>query len=54
MQFVRTDLKPYAQPVKASDLQVGSVYYLVNFCDETMSTPIIETIVYLGTDPPAG
>ncbi len=54
MHFVRADLKPYAQPVEAGDLQLGCVYYLVNFCDEAMKTPIIETVVYLGTDPPAG
>lgn len=42
------DLKPYAEPIAASELQEGSVYFFVNFIDREMLIPTIETVVYVG------
>ena len=48
------DLKPYAEPVTPSELQVGSIYFFVNFADEEMLTPTMATMIYIGENLESG
>jgi hypothetical protein len=48
MRFEARDLKSYAEPVSLVDLCEGASYYMVNFADDEMLEPCIETIIYLG------
>jgi hypothetical protein len=40
----------YAEPVEAKLLRKGEVYLSVQFADERMCIPIVETLVFLGKD----
>lgn len=40
----------YAEPVDASDLKLGSIYFMVGFIDDEMKIPLVETLVFLGQD----
>jgi hypothetical protein len=42
------ELKSYAEPINAADLQEGSIYFFVNFVDEEMLVPTMGTMVYIG------
>jgi hypothetical protein len=48
MRFEERELKPYAEPVTASLLEEGDVYFSVQFTDEDMLIPIMETWVFAG------
>lgn len=48
-QFEKRELNPYAEPVTASLLKEGEVYFSVQFVDEAMLIPIMETWVFAGT-----
>jgi len=48
MRFEGRELKPYAEPVSASELKEGGVYFSVTFADDDMSIPIIQTLVFIG------
>jgi hypothetical protein len=48
MFFEARDLKSYAEPISEQELQEGSVYFFVNFVDEEMLIPTMETVVYVG------
>ncbi len=48
MRFEERDLKPYAQPVTAKVLEQGKVYFSVQFADDNMLIPIMETWVFAG------
>jgi hypothetical protein len=48
MQFEARELKSYAEPVTASLLKEGQVYFSVQFADEEMLIPIMETWVFAG------
>jgi hypothetical protein len=48
MRFEERDLKPYAQPVTAKVLEQGRVYFSVQFADDDMLIPIMETWVFAG------
>jgi len=48
MRFESRELKPYAEPVSAADLEEGCVYFLVTFVDDDMHIPIIETLAFVG------
>jgi hypothetical protein len=48
MRFEARELKPYTEPVSAAELTEGSIYFLVNFVDNSMHIPIIETLVFVG------
>ena len=48
MRFPERELKPYAEPVLATDLNEGSVYFLVTFVDNDLHIPVIETLVFVG------
>src|SRR6266568_7075214 len=48
MHFDARELKPYAKPVTNDQLKEGEVYFTVNYVDDDMLIPIIETIVFIG------
>jgi len=48
MHFKGKELKPYAEPVLIEELEPGSVYFSVNFVDNDMLIPVIETLVFIG------
>lgn len=48
MRFEERELKPYAEPVSATELQEGSVYFLVIYTPGDI--PIMETWVFIGRD----
>jgi len=50
MRFEARELKPYAEPVQASKLKEGEVYFAVNFLDEEMLVPVLEPLVFIGTN----
>jgi len=50
INFDTRDLKPYAEPVATSSLTEGQEYFSVQYADEDMLIPVIETWVYLGRD----
>mgnify|MGYP000055868041 CR=1 FL=1 len=47
MHFER-DVKAYAEPVSNEELREGSIYFFVNFVDDEMTTPTMETVVFVG------
>jgi hypothetical protein len=49
MRFER-ELKSHAEPVSKDDLNEGSIYFFVNFVDEEMLIPTVDTVVYVGRD----
>ena len=48
MRFEARELKPYAEPISARELREGIVYYFLNFVDEEMLIPTMETVVFVG------
>jgi len=48
MRFEARELKPYAEPISAGDLQVGAIYFSVQFADDDMLIPIVEPLVFIG------
>lgn len=48
MRFEERELKPFAEPVVGSELKVGSVYFFVNYIDDEMLIPTMETVVFIG------
>jgi hypothetical protein len=51
MRFDARELKPYSEPVSASDLREGAVYFSVGFLDEEeMHLPVVEPLVFIGKD----
>jgi hypothetical protein len=48
VRFEARELKSYAEPVSASDLIEGEVYFTVQFADQKLLIPIIEPIVFVG------
>ena len=44
----RSELKEYAEPVTAGALEEGKVYFSVQYADEDLHIPIIETWVFVG------
>ncbi len=48
MRFEGRELKPYGEPVSASSLKVGDVYFSIQFADRDGLLPIMETWVYVG------
>jgi hypothetical protein len=47
-RFEARELKSYAEPISASELRTGSIYFFVNFVDEAMLVPTMDTVVYIG------
>lgn len=50
MRFDTRELKDYAEPVSMDSLQIGQEYFSVQYADEAMLIPVVETWVYVGTD----
>jgi len=50
MRFEARDLKPYAHPVTAKVLERGNVYFSIQFADDAMLIPIMETWVFAGSN----
>jgi hypothetical protein len=50
MRFEQRDLKPYAEPISSADLKVGDIYFAVNYVDDEMLLPTMETLVFIGRD----
>lgn len=48
MYFDGRELNEYAEPVSSSDLQEGAVYFAINYTDDGMLVPVIETLVFIG------
>jgi hypothetical protein len=49
VRFESRELKPYAEPVSASELKEGSVYFSVGFLDQgEMLIPVLEPVVFIG------
>lgn len=48
MRFEDRHLKPYAEPISATELKEGTVYFSVTFVDDAMCIPIMETLVFIG------
>ena len=50
MRFEERELPSYAQPVSSADLKEGTVYFTVNYIDDDLLIPTVETIVFIGRD----
>lgn len=50
MKFGERELKPYAEPVSASELKEEEVYFAVQFADQDMLIPVMETLVFVGRE----
>lgn len=48
MRFEARELKPYAEPVSASELKLGKDYFSVSFVDDECCIPIIDTLIFTG------
>jgi len=48
MYFDRRELPPHAEPVSSTDLKAGDVYFAVNYVDDEMLFPLVETLVFVG------
>ncbi len=48
MRFEERELKPYAEPVTATLLKEGETYFSVQYADENMLIPIVETWFFAG------
>ncbi len=54
MFFEGRELKLYSEPVSSSELQEGAIYFFVNFVDEQMLIPMMETVVFIGRNRESG
>lgn len=50
MYFEGRELQPHSQPISGTDLHEGAVYFAVNYIDEDMLIPIVETLVFIGNN----
>lgn len=48
MRFEARNLKPYAEPVLPASLKEGETYFSVQYADEELLVPIVETLVFAG------
>jgi hypothetical protein len=46
--FEGRELKEYAEPVLANELREGEIYFSVNYVDDDMLIPVMETVVFIG------
>jgi hypothetical protein len=46
--FEGRELRPGSQPVSAAELKEGTVYFAINYVDEDMLIPVVETLVFIG------
>jgi hypothetical protein len=50
MHFAARELKPYAEPLMAAEIEEDSVYFDVAFLDDAMLIPALEPYVFVGKD----
>ena len=50
MAHFEREVPTYSEPVSLGDLKDGQVYFSVQFVDESMLIPIVETLVFAGRD----
>lgn len=50
MRFEERELPPHAEPITAANLKEGAVYFSVNYIDDKMLIPTVETLVFIGRD----
>ena len=50
IRFEGRELPIYAEPISGDELKEGTVYCFVNFADQEMLIPTMETVVYVGED----
>jgi len=50
MQFGPRELTAFAEPISATELEEGSIYFFVNYIDAGMLIPTMETVVFIGRD----
>lgn len=48
MKFEAREIESYADPVLAHELQKGNIYFMLNFIDNKMLVPQMNTIVFIG------
>ena len=48
VRFEGRELKPHAEPVSASELREGSVYFALNYVDDERLIPVMDTRVFIG------
>ena len=48
MVFESRKLTPYAEPVEASKLKTGTIYFFLNYTDSEMLIPTLEPMVFVG------
>jgi hypothetical protein len=48
--FPATELKPYAEPVSAQEMQVGRVYFALQFSGRDLLVPHLYPLMFLGHD----
>jgi hypothetical protein len=53
-RFEEREMKPYAEPIAASELKEEAIYFFVNFVDEEMLIPTMQTVVYVGENLDSG
>jgi len=46
--FEGRQLTEYAEPVSSHDLREGQLYFAVNYIDDEMLIPTMETVVFIG------
>ena len=48
--FEARELKPYAEPVEATQLNKGDAYFRVQFVDENLLIPVVDPLIFIGKD----
>ena len=48
LHFEERYLKPYAEPVSIAELKLDEVYFSVQYYDDEMRFPVVETLVFIG------
>lgn len=48
--FEGRELKTFAEPVSSAELRKGEVYFAINYIDDAMLIPVMETLVFVGSN----
>jgi hypothetical protein len=48
--FPATELPPYAEPISPEEMQVGRVYFALQFLDRALLVPHLYPLIFLGLD----
>ncbi len=48
MRIEARDLAPYASPMISQELKEGGVYFFVNYADDKLLVPLVQTVVFVG------